>query len=79
VFTAGDVTDGRVKNIARPEGNATGFAAAFSSLGGKWLELLKEAAPKASPPAKLSPMWTESCVVPRSAICRFNTQPVFVW
>ena len=45
VFTAGDVTDGRVKNIARPEGNATGFAAAFGSLGGKWLELLKEAAP----------------------------------
>jgi putative ABC transport system substrate-binding protein len=34
-----------VKNIARPEGNATGFAAGFSSLGGKWLDLLKEAAP----------------------------------
>jgi putative ABC transport system substrate-binding protein len=45
VFAAGDVADGRVKNIARPEGNATGFAGAFSSLGGKWLELLKEAAP----------------------------------
>ena len=46
VFGAGDVAgNGRVKNIARPEGNATGFAAAFSSLGGKWLELLKEAAP----------------------------------
>jgi putative ABC transport system substrate-binding protein len=34
-----------VENIARPEGNATGIAAAFNSLGGKWLELLKEAAP----------------------------------
>ena len=34
-----------MKNIAHPEGNATGFAAAFSSLGGKWLGLLKEAAP----------------------------------
>jgi putative ABC transport system substrate-binding protein len=46
VFLDGDVADaGRVKNIARPEGNATGFAAGFSSLGGKWLELLKEAAP----------------------------------
>ena len=45
VFFAGDVADGRVKNIAHPEGNATGFAGAFSSLGGKWLELLKEAAP----------------------------------
>ena len=30
VFAAGDVADGRVKNIARPEGNATGFAAAFA-------------------------------------------------
>jgi putative ABC transport system substrate-binding protein len=45
VFEAGDVADGRVNNIARPEGNATGFASAFSSFGGKWLELLKEAAP----------------------------------
>jgi putative ABC transport system substrate-binding protein len=33
-----------VRNTARPEGNATGFANAFGSLGGKWLELLKEAA-----------------------------------
>ena len=39
------VEDGSVKNIARPEDNATGFALGFSSLGGKWLELLKEAAP----------------------------------
>ena len=46
VFLLGDAAElGRVKNIAHPEGNATGFAAAFSSLGGKWLELLKEAAP----------------------------------
>ena len=46
VFAAGDVVEvGRVKNIARPEGNATGFVAAFGSLGGKWLELLSEIAP----------------------------------
>ena len=44
VFLLGDAAEA-VKNIARPEGNATGFAAASSSLGGKWLELLKEAAP----------------------------------
>jgi putative ABC transport system substrate-binding protein len=31
---------GRVRNIARPEGNMTGFAG-FASLGGKWLELFK--------------------------------------
>jgi len=34
-----------VKNVARPEGNITGFARSFSSLGQKWLQLLKEAAP----------------------------------
>jgi putative ABC transport system substrate-binding protein len=34
-----------VRNPAHPEGNATGFASAFGSLGGKWLELLKEIAP----------------------------------
>jgi putative tryptophan/tyrosine transport system substrate-binding protein len=31
--------------IARPVGNITGFANNFASLGGKWLELLKQAAP----------------------------------
>jgi putative tryptophan/tyrosine transport system substrate-binding protein len=36
---------GLVRNIAQPEGNATGFANAFNSLGGKWVQLLKEAAP----------------------------------
>ena len=46
VFLLGDAAEaGWVKNIAHPEGNATGFATAFGSLGGKWLELLKEAAP----------------------------------
>src|SRR6516165_6319593 len=43
---AGDPAEnGYVKNTARPEGNATGFANAFGSLGGKWVELLKEVAP----------------------------------
>jgi putative ABC transport system substrate-binding protein len=49
VFTnVGDPVDtGLVKNIARPEGNATGITTQYqSSLGGKWLELLKEAAPR---------------------------------
>ena len=39
------VGTGRVRNPAHPEGNATGIASAFGSLGGKWLELLKEVAP----------------------------------
>src|SRR6266705_3190857 len=50
VFTSvGDpVAIGLLKNIARPEGNATGLAGQYQSLGGKWLELLKEAAPRTS-------------------------------
>jgi putative tryptophan/tyrosine transport system substrate-binding protein len=40
------VAGGLLKNIARPEGNATGATNLFQSLGGKWLELLKEAAPR---------------------------------
>jgi putative ABC transport system substrate-binding protein len=38
-------TGGRVGNIARPGGNMTGFTNLFGSLGGKWLELFKEAVP----------------------------------
>jgi len=47
VFTnVGDpVAFGLLRNIARPEGNATGITNLYQSLGGKWLELLKEAAP----------------------------------
>ena len=46
VFTAGeDGANGLVGNIARPGGNMTGFATLFGSLGGKWLELFKEAVP----------------------------------
>ena len=34
-----------VDGVARPTGNATGFANNFNSLGGKWLGLLKAASP----------------------------------
>jgi putative tryptophan/tyrosine transport system substrate-binding protein len=37
---------GLVKSIARPEGNITGVTNAVFSIGSKWLELLKEAAPR---------------------------------
>jgi putative ABC transport system substrate-binding protein len=47
VFTGPDpVEAGLVRNIARPEGNITGFSAFEPSIAGKWLELLKEAAPR---------------------------------
>jgi putative ABC transport system substrate-binding protein len=39
------VAEGVVKSLARPGGNATGFFAVEPSLGGKWLELLKEIVP----------------------------------
>jgi putative ABC transport system substrate-binding protein len=43
---AGDVgASGMVNNLAHPEGNLTGVANVFASIGGKWVELLKEAAP----------------------------------
>jgi tripartite-type tricarboxylate transporter receptor subunit TctC/ABC-type uncharacterized transport system substrate-binding protein len=37
--------DGTVRNIARPEGNTTGFTNLNASFGGKWIELLREVAP----------------------------------
>ena len=48
VFVGGPdpVETGLVSNIARPEGNTTGFANTFATLGGKWLELLRETAPR---------------------------------
>jgi len=39
------VGGGWVESLARPGGNATGFAAYDFSLGGKWLALLKQIAP----------------------------------
>src|SRR4030088_932672 len=36
---------GFVDSLARPGGNATGFMTAEYSMGGKWLELLKQIAP----------------------------------
>jgi putative tryptophan/tyrosine transport system substrate-binding protein len=42
----GDLLEnGLVTNLSHPEGNATGFPNVFGSLGGKWMQLLKEVAP----------------------------------
>jgi putative tryptophan/tyrosine transport system substrate-binding protein len=40
------VSTGIVTGVANPGGNATGFPNFEPSLGGKWVELLKEAAPR---------------------------------
>jgi putative ABC transport system substrate-binding protein len=51
---AGDpVAGGIVDNLARPGGNATGFAQGEFSLSGKWVELLKEIKPSVSRAAVL--------------------------
>jgi putative tryptophan/tyrosine transport system substrate-binding protein len=44
-IVADPVGAGYVDSLARPGGNATGFAALEYGLGGKWLELLKQIAP----------------------------------
>jgi len=41
------VAAGLVDSLARPGGNATGFMTFEYSMGGKWLELLKQIAPRA--------------------------------
>src|SRR5215831_6705582 len=40
------VAAGYVESLARPGGNATGFTVYEYSIGGKWLELLKEVSPR---------------------------------
>jgi putative ABC transport system substrate-binding protein len=47
------VGSGLVASLARPGGNLTGFTNYVPSMGGKWLELLKEVAPKIARAAAL--------------------------
>lgn len=50
----GNPVGGRfVESLSRPGGNATGFTAFDDSMGGKWLEMLKEVAPTSSRAAVL--------------------------
>jgi putative ABC transport system substrate-binding protein len=46
VVVADPVGDGLIDSLARPGGNLTGFTNVEGSLGGKWLELLREIAPR---------------------------------
>jgi putative tryptophan/tyrosine transport system substrate-binding protein len=45
VWVSDPVGSGFVPSLARPDGNATGLTPIVGSLGGKWVELLKEIAP----------------------------------
>ena len=46
VMVADPVGSGFVESLPRPGGNVTGFTPIEGSLGGKWVELLKEIAPR---------------------------------
>ncbi|MFZ3250948.1 MAG: ABC transporter substrate-binding protein [Pseudolabrys sp.] len=46
-FVGDPVGSGFVQSLSRPGGNLTGFANFENSIGSKWLELLREIAPKA--------------------------------
>jgi putative tryptophan/tyrosine transport system substrate-binding protein len=46
VNVADPLTSGLVHSLAQPGGNVTGFSSYESSIGGKWVELLKEIAPR---------------------------------
>ena len=46
VIVADPVGSGFVESLARPGGNATGFTIMEPSISGKWVELLKEIAPR---------------------------------
>ena len=48
VLVGDPVGSGFITNLARPDGNATGFTPIEESLGGKWVEVLREIAPRVS-------------------------------
>ena len=62
------VTAGYVESLSRPGGNATGFASFEYSIGGKWLELLKEIAPSVTRVAVIRDSSTPAGVGQVSAI-----------
>jgi putative ABC transport system substrate-binding protein len=65
VFTGlGDpVGAGLVASLGRPGGNATGLSIMTTELGAKWIELLREIAPKAKRVAYLSDMSNKQSVL----------------
>ncbi|HEY6981601.1 ABC transporter substrate-binding protein [Reyranella sp.] len=53
VHVSDPIASGIAKSLSRPEGNITGFTNSTPSLGGKWLQLLKQAAPSVKRAAML--------------------------
>jgi putative tryptophan/tyrosine transport system substrate-binding protein len=54
VLVVDPVVDGIVPNLAHPGGNVTGFSSFDASMGGKWLQVLKQCAPGVSRVAALA-------------------------
>jgi putative ABC transport system substrate-binding protein len=61
VNVADPIGSGFVVSLARPSGNLTGFMTDNSALGGKWVELLKEIAPRT---VRVALMFNPATVVP---------------
>jgi len=76
VFVGGadPASSGLVRNIARPEGNMTGLANSYGSLGGRWLELFKEAVPRLTRVADIFFVTERSVPVTRAAIAAAAAQ-----
>jgi putative ABC transport system substrate-binding protein len=72
------VLAGFVTNLARPEGNITGFTNFEFSVGGKWLQLLKQCAPAISRIAVVfdpaNPSWTAYLRTIEAAAPSFGVQ-----
>jgi putative ABC transport system substrate-binding protein len=79
------VATGLVASLERPGGNVTGVGSMAMRLGGKWLELLKEAVPGVRRVAvfwnqnqkRTIPLWNEVEIAARSL--RVELLPIHVW
>jgi putative tryptophan/tyrosine transport system substrate-binding protein len=61
VMVSDPIGSGLAASLARPGGNVTGFALFVSSMGGKWVELLKEIAPRT---VRVALLFNPATVVP---------------
>jgi putative ABC transport system substrate-binding protein len=66
VNVADPIGSGFVVSLARPGGNLTGFMTDNSALGGKWVQLLKEIAPRT---VRVALMFNPTTAVPLKFYC----------
>jgi putative ABC transport system substrate-binding protein len=68
VLVGDPIGSGFVTSLAQPGGNLTGFAPIVGSLGGKWVEVLRDIAPRVS---RVTLVFN-----PSSAVCQRLSGPV---